>query len=313
MSYMERYVKYGKEETWGVAAAMDQEFNGLRAVESEITEVRSDHPLIIGARDTKGRSYLQREAVGMFRHEILSARFFEFIIGTVGTAEAATVGPWTIVPQSTLPSFTMQRVWGPESTLNCMKIWGCKVDRAEFTFEPGDMALCEVSFAGKDGTIETVEYSQPTIDYTLQGYPLLNCYTKYGSETLSLNRVSFTYNNNLSAKYAGTGTVSSHGCTALREGEVVLDGRFTIDSDLGKYAEEVLRRGEGTISIVLWKNSETITFTLSNIALGPYRERLEGLEQLEIEFPFTARGTTGYDIVKVVQESTYSTFNNMPV
>ena len=53
----------------------------------------------------------------------------------------------------------------PPSTNNAVEMWGCKVDRAEFSLDQGEPVIVEVSFACKDGTFETETYSAPSIVY----------------------------------------------------------------------------------------------------------------------------------------------------
>ena len=310
MTYVERYVKFGEEDSWGTSVATDSYFNYLLRWDGEVTEHRIEEPVIAGYRDAKSRVFTQREVVATAQAQLTSARFLEYALGSISLTGGSSL-PATIEPSnSTLPSLTFQRVFRPVegSEDNALTLWGLKVDSFEITLEQGEDVVVEYSFAGKDGTIETVTYSAPDIDYTVVPFAYQDGVLTWGGTTLGhVIRAVITGNNNLEARFAASGTIGTvFTCQELREGQLDVSGRFTIDRPLSTYAKAVLDRGEGTIVLTLTRaGTGTITITLSNVALESYSESVSGLDAIEVEYPFTCRRKdTTIPAIRIVQSGT---------
>jgi hypothetical protein len=167
--------------------------------------------------------------------------------------------------------------------------------------------IVEYSLAGKDGTVETVTYSAPSIDYAVVPFAYHEGVLTYNGDTLGhLIRVVITGNNNLEARYAAGGTIGTvFTCQELREGQLDVSGRFTIDKPLSTYASEVLSRGEGVMTLSLTSATGTITITLNNVALEEYSESITGLDAIEVEYPFTCRRKSSTEpAIQVAQSGT---------
>jgi hypothetical protein len=241
-----------------------------------------------------------------------SAKIFEYCLGSHNPANATS--PFTIGIGSTLPSMSIYRGLSPgatgESGTISMGYYGMKVDTWELTLERGEVVSLEINFAGKGATQPTA-IAKPSVSTTVPVFSFYHGEVVYGVTTLAyLNRLVLSGNNNLEARLsAGSLTYRP---VKLREGERELTGRMVVDSPLSTFATDVLARGEATITVSLKGSTPdqgTMTFTVKNIALDELPDAITGLDAIEAEIPFSARGVTGYDMIQIVQTSALSWAN----
>jgi len=289
--YIDRYVKWGEETTWATAVTPSTFSNYLLHFEGGWTDNRVDEPVIAGQRDAKSRTYVHREVAAVMRVQPVSARWFEFCLGSVATAAGGSL-PATITPGTVLPSITAERVYRPVpgSENNALKLWGLKVDTWELTIEQQEDIVLEMNFAGHDATLETVSYSPPEIDYTVPAAAFHNASLKYNGDKIRFRRLVISGDNNLEARFESGGTIgNTFCCQELREGGCEISGRLQLDTSLSTYAAHVLSRSEGTLECSIQTSAATIVITLNNVAFEEYREPITGLDVIEVEIPFSCR------------------------
>jgi len=304
--YIDRYVLFKGEGTWGTWNAPDTFPNYLLEFEGTTTEERDDQPIIAGAPDLKARTFQEEGVVARMLMQVVSSKIFEYCLGS--HAVANTASPFTIGIGSTLPSMSIYRGLQPgasgETGTISVGYYGMKVDTWELTLEKGEDVVLELNFAGKGCTVPSA-MAKPSVSVTIPTFGFYHGEVVYGPTTLAyLNRIALSGNNNLDARLsAGSLTFRP---VKLREGERQLTGRMSIDSPLSTFATDVLARGESSIIVYLrgsTANQGTLTFTIRNIALDEYPDPIRGLDAIEAEIPFSARGSVGYDMIQLVQTS----------
>ena len=292
--YIDRYVKFVEESSWATKGTPNTFPNYLLNFEGAIIDHRVDENIIAGHRDAKSRTYVHREVAAVMRVQPVSARFFEYCLGSVSTASGGSL-PATITVGTTLPSITAERVFRPvpsaESSKDKMTLWGLKVDTWELTIEQGEDVILELNFAGFNGTIEDATWNPPEVDYSIEPIAYHEVALEWNDvQATGLRRLVISGNNNLEARYSSSGTLSpTYCCQELREGAKEVSGRFVIDRDLATWAERALSRSEGTIECTISSNYCTVSITLNNVGLDEYREPIAGLDPMEVEIPFVCR------------------------
>ena len=305
--YTNRYVKFGQETSWATAVTPDTFSNYLLRFEGGWTDNRVDEPVIAGERDAKSRTYVHREVAAVMQVQPVSARWFEYCLGSLDTAAGDSL-PAILTPGSTLPSITVQRVYSPVpgAEENALKLWGLKVDTWELTIEQSEDIVLEMNYAGHDGTVETVSYSAPSIDYTIPAMAFHNAVLKYNGDPIRFRRLVISGDNNLEAIFESGGTLgNTFCCQELREGGCDISGRLQLDTSLSTYAANVLSRSEGTLECSIQTSAATVVITLNNVAFDEYREPITGLDVIEVEIPFSCRRVDAdTPAIQVVQKGT---------
>ena len=311
--YTDRWIRFKQEGTWGTWSSPDTFPNYMLEWSATTTENKAEEDLIGGARDYRKRVWLEEGVVGRWNQELVSAKIFEYILGSrTGDAGVAS----TYAPGSTLPSMSIYRGIYPDESSSTVSLGypGMKVDTAELTIEEaGDIRL-DVNFAGKGVTIPTA-IAKGTLNMNVEAFAFHHSSIDIiypGPTTLNLDNVQrfvLSVNNNLEARYsAGAG---SYKAVELREGAMEVTGRITLGGDLKVMESIALNRYDNTLKVYLKKAGSTITTTLKNISFGEVPDEMAGLEPIEPEFAFTARPSAGSDAIQII-EVTSSSFAVLP-
>ncbi len=313
MSYTDRWIKFKKEETWGTWNTPDTFPNYLLDWSATTTENKEEEDLIAGSRDYKKRVWLEEGVVGKWTQELVSAKMFEYILGSKTSSDNLAN---TYSVGSTLPCMSIYRGISQDESGDTLSIGytGMKIDTAELTIEEkGDVRLV-CNFAGKGATIPT-PIVKGTINMNINAFAFHNSSIDLiypGPTTLNLDEVSrlvITINNNLDARYSAGAL--SYKPTELREGLFEVSGRVGLYGDLTPISSIALNREDCTLKVTLAKTGSTIVATLKNITFDELPDEISGLESIEMEIPFKARPSSGSDAIVVV-ENTSSSFAVLP-
>ena len=303
MSYFtDRWIKFGKESSWGEWTTPDTFPNYLTDWSATTTENKNEEDLIGGSRDWRKVTWLEEGVVARWTQELVSGKIFEYILGTVSDTDTS---PVTYSPASTLPSMSVYRGLYPDEDGNTVSLgyYGLKVDTAELTIEQGADVQLEINFAGKGATIPSA-LSKPSLDMSLVPFSFyhssIDVKHPAGQFTAKYaTRLQISINNNLEARY-GSGAMQ-YRPIEIREGELEVTGRLTVEGYFGELSSIVLNRQTCTIDVYLIKSGHTIQITLNNVTFGELPDELSGLDVVEGEFPFSARPSSGNDAIKVVE------------
>jgi hypothetical protein len=305
--YTDRAVFVKKEGTWGTQATptSNDVINYLLGYEMTSAERRAEEFVIGGSRDSRSRTWLQREVSGLLDFQPVSGRIFYYVLGKAlgggnTSGESASL-PCTITPGSVVPGLTIWReIRSPNEYL---RAYGNKIDRLELVIEQGEDVTCSCDLVGKDVSNTSFSWMDPNIDWNKDPLAFYNCTVKYinpgGTLTVDHLRSCRTeIRNNLEARFsAGSGTFS---CIEIREGGLEVAGRLVIDYPLDTFASYILGRNEGTLTITLGNSYGTMTITLNNIIFEELPDAIRGLDAMEMDLPFVARKPSGDNIIKVV-------------
>jgi len=318
--YTERWILIGEEGTWGTWKTPDTFPTYLLSWDATTTEHRAEEEVIGGDRDSRSRVWLHREVVARWEEQLVSSKVFYLALGSHSTGDTASPYRHTISPASTVPSLSIYRGLTPtytgESATLSLGYMGMKVDTCELNFEAGEDVTVELNFAGKDTTIPTA-LGKPDIDFSIEPFTYSHCsvdvITPNGTVNVShLRRGNITIDNNLEAKVtSGSG---SYKPVEIRERGLRVSGRLVVFAPLGTLSSVILNRNECTLKVYMIgddANMGTIEITVNNIVFDELSDELRGLEQVEMELPFSAKPSTGGDVIQIVHTTAYS-WNNMP-
>ena len=84
--YQDRWILFKKESTWGESVTPDTFPNYLLEWAATTTENKSEEDVIGGARDLRKTVWLEEGVVARWVQEVVSAKIWEFILGTVSTS-----------------------------------------------------------------------------------------------------------------------------------------------------------------------------------------------------------------------------------
>jgi len=311
--YQDRWILFKKENVWGQSITPDTFPNYLLEWSATTTENKSEEDVIGGSRDFRKVVWLEEGVVGRWVQELVSAKIFEYILGTVSTASTTSPYESTYAVASKVPSMTIYRGLAPDENGNTVSLeyYGMKVDTAELTIEDtGDVRL-ELNFAGKNMAVLPVtgNLPKPSIDFSQEAFAFhhssLQITNSSGTIPCTLvGRIVVSTNNNLEAMYStGAGTYYP---VELREGALEVEGRITMRGQFNTIASTVKGRQDNTIQITLAKTGSTITITLNNVTFGELPDEISGLEPIEIELPFTARSSSSANAIQIVEVSSSS-------
>jgi len=305
--YTERYLKWGREGTWGVEVTTPENyFNYLLRTEATTTENKAEEAIICGGRDLRSRCWLHREVVGVYEFQPITGRIFEFILGSV--SPDTTVSPYkhTIDPSTVVPSMTLERmIRSPEEG---MRYIGVKIDTAELTIEQQEDVTMVVNWAGKDAKQTVPTWKAPPIDFAIEPYSFYHATMQYGTIKMeNVTRFIITINNNLTPRYSAS--EGEYTCVEIREGALEVTGRMSVGKDISRYVDDLLSRGGENCTIKLAKTGHTIEIRLNDISFDEYADVLTGIEPYEVEFPFVARRTTTGPAIRVITTGTEQKFD----
>jgi len=302
--YVERYVRFGHESTWGSLPSSWSIASYPLSFEATTTENLVEEDIIGASRQAKSNVWVNREVTGSYSGNFLSPRLMYYALGY---ASSNANSPYTVNVSGTLsvPSFSVEKGLRGASTIYAT-YKGCKVDRYELEIENLQDIVQTVDFVARDtdipsyGNWNTIAVGSSWVTDPFAYHE--SCFI-FESSTLRLRRVRLEINNNLSARYAGLCTSQDPLPYEIREGAQEISGEFVLDEDIEDLVDNyVLAREKGTIVIKIGNsNRGTITITLNNVVLGEFRDSTRGAEPYEVTFPFKAKpsGPSDYDAITV--------------
>ena len=313
MSYTDRWIRFSEESTWGEWTTIGSTFpNYLNEWSATTTENISEEELIGGSRDWRKVVWLEEGVVARWVQELVSAKFFEYILGS----KDGDTSPVEYTIAATLPSLSIYRGLYPDENGNTFSVgyMGMKVDTAELTIEEGSDVRLEVNFAGKGGTILTSHLSKPSLDASVVPFAFyhssIDLIHPNGTENLNkLSRLQISVNNNLEAIVSAG--AQSYQPTELREGATEVTGRIVVRGHFPLLSSIVLNRVTCTLNVYLIKTQHTIQITVNNITFNEYPDELTGLDIVESELSFSARPTSTTSAI-VVTETFSGEFDSLP-
>lgn len=305
--YTSRYVKFGFETTASpttmATTAMTLGFNYLSDFEAPVKEVEDSKFVIAGARDQQRVALLQEEPDVKITGDLMSFYPLYFAMGSISTG----LTPYTIQCGSTIPWVAfgrdLQPVEGGE--LRTSRIWGCKVESMDLTFEKGAVAQMAINFLGCGATIDesgTVSMAN-VVDYTKEGIYYFDANVILDGSTLpEVSRFNLSINNNPERRL----TVSrqyGYRAYAIVEGGLEVTGRLSVGAKGLTMLNDVLNRTAGhTIAFDVSKThggALTGTLLMNNVSFLEYGEKLTGIEPYEVEIPFTCQPKGGTSAIYV--------------
>ena len=215
----------------------------------------------------------------------------------------------SITPASTVPSLSFYRGLLDDSgdTIS-VGYYGVKIDSWELTAEAEEDIVLDIDLAGIGATVPSA-IEKPTLQ-NLNAFAFHEVdFRVEGTVYSGFNRLVLSGNNNLEAKYAAN---LSYRPLAIREGALEITGRITVFDDLDTWNTLVTSRSEYDVEVWLKKSNQTITIYLANVAFGEYGEPLRGLDEVDVEIPFRARRIGTTPAIKVIEKSTFDTWDDLP-
>jgi len=301
--YITREVKLGEGENLSISN-LDLNFNYLRVCEPSLEEVQSAEFILAGTRDKKRVAVLQEEAEVRMEFDLVGLKPLYWALGNVND----TV-PVTITPASTLPWLTVARELEPvrSGESDILRIFGCKVESLELTFERGEVATGEITLMAKGGTIETGDLTV-TVDYSYDPvyYSDIEVVVKKGGSatTISdLGRIVLTIDNNLSRRLSAS-QAAGYQAYHILEGGLDITGRMLVTDPALTFLQKVkARAGGNTVEIRINKSHGGVlsgTITMPNVWFTEYPERLRGIEPYEVEIPYVALPSQTENAIEIV-------------
>jgi len=293
MSYIRRELEWEAEGSVNV-------FNYVLSFDATSVETLVDEDILSSARDEYVRADLQRDITGRLEAELLSAKFFRYILGG-SPSPYATVDPYTIKPANKLVPFTLRhRLEGAEEDFTAVYS-GCKVDTCRINLEVGEDVTYEIGFIAQWSTISTA-VSFKGIDPTIKPYVFHNGKLLLDGSTVTyLQSCILEIANNLTARYSADSS-QPRGAYMLEEGRLGVTGRFTVGENLEPKIEDVIKGDTYDLTLELAKDSEKIEIFIENCRSSEWRDTDRGRDPYQIEFPFISAPTSaGLDVISVVQ------------
>jgi len=317
--YTERFVRFGKESSWGSYPSTWENIDWVLAFDATSTEHMIEEDIATVSRQARSRVFVQREVVGSLEVNPLSPKLLYYALGSA-TSDDTSPYTITITGAGELPSFSIERGLKGASGTFYTGYMGCKIDRLELTVEQGEDVVISVDFAAKDNTFPTYTWSNvvPSGVFTALPFSYLDGELVWGSSTLRLIRVRLEINNNLEARYASRKIGSDPTPVEIREGPQVITGEFIVDKDVEDFAKDVLRaRTEGTLTLKIGNDTRgTMEITCNRVALREFSDTVRGREPYEVGFPFVARcsGPSAYDAIEITYYNTIAgTIHDLPI
>jgi len=292
VSYIEREVGWEAEGSVNV-------FNYVLSFDATSVETLLDEDILSSARDEYVRADLQREITGRLEAELLSAKFFRYILGGK-PLPSATVDPYSIKPANNLTTFDLKhRLKGPKETIEA-NYSGCKVDTCRINLEVGEDVTYEIGFVAQWSTIST-SASLTGIDPSIKPYVFHNGMLILDNSTVSyLQSCVIEISNNLTARYTADSS-QKRDPYIIEEGILGVSGRFTVGEALTSKIEDVITGNTYDLELELTKNTEKIEMFIKNCRSIEWADTDRGREPYQIEFPFMALPSAGLDVFIIKQ------------
>jgi len=307
--YVERFIRFGKESTWGSYPTSWKHIQYVLSFDATTTDETIEEDLVTASRQARSRVWVQRGVVGSLEINPLSPQLLYYALGR---AESDPTSPYTIRISGTmeLPSFAIERALRGATGEKYTGYLGCKIDRLELLIEREEDITLSLDFAGKDNTFPTYTWSAIAPTGTWKAFPFAYWEAEllWGNATIPLHRVRIEINNNLEARHASKEMGGDPTLIELREGAQVITGEFLVGEDVETYAKDYARaRAEGTITVRFGNDTRgTIEIICNRVALNEFADALRGREPYEVSFPFRARcsGPNAYDAIEVYYYNT---------
>jgi len=312
VDYMIRGLSWGEEGTFGVRATSWNVFNYALDFDATSTETLIEEDILSDAPDEYLRADAQREITGRFEVDLMSIRFLKYVLGSAPpTADIAAPYRHTVSVGTTIPSFTIRRIL--RDPQNTAYYEGCKVDTARLALEVGEDVTLEVDFAASWSTIETTALSPQAIDLSLTPFVFYHGRVTRGGTVISdLQSCEIELANNLEARWSADSSLSKpRAAYQLNPRGRRVRGRFTCGETVEPIIADVISGATFDLVLELAKGSETIQVTVRNCRLTEWSDTVRGREIYEVEFPFLAYPTTGFDVAEAVQITPTASFTGL--